>query len=216
MSTRRDAPHGREPSVEEAARRLEAVAERARYFAVHSAGRALLQRLELEDLIQEALLRAWQSRDAWPPAEPGEAGLLRWMATVVRRTAVDAARAARARRRDAQGAPIGRLDRSAFSRSGAATPADPGPGPRTRVVAHEGRERLAAAFQRLSGEHRRVLALRQFAGLGAAETAQRLRRSEAAVHSLFRRALGAWRAAAGADFPEFRDESAAGGRSVGP
>lgn len=216
MSTRRDPPLGKESAVEEAARRLESVAERTRYFAVHSAGRALLQRLELEDLIQEALLRAWQARDAWPPAEPGEAGLLRWMATVVRRTAVDAARAARARRRDGGGAAIGRLDRSAFSRTGAATPADPGPGPRTLVAASEGRERLAAAFRSLSGEHRQVLALRQFAGLSAAETGQRLRRSEAAVHSLFRRALGAWRTAAGADFLEFRDESTAGGRSVGP
>lgn len=46
-------------------------------------------------------------------------------------------------------------------------------------------------------EPRRMLGLRRFEGLSAAETAARMGRSEAAVHSLFRRALGAWEAASG-------------------
>ena len=41
-------------------------------------------------------------------------------------------------------------------------------------------------------DHRRVIGLRQFEGLSAAEVGQRLGRSESAVHSLYRRGLEAW------------------------
>ena len=52
------------------------------------------------------------------------------------------------------------------------------------------------AYHALAPDHRRVLGLRQFEGLSAAETGARMGRSEAAVHSLYRRALVAWEAAA--------------------
>ncbi len=57
-------------------------------------------------------------------------------------------------------------------------------------------EAWLAAFGTLTPEHRRVLGLRRFEGLSAAETAARMGRSETAVHSLFRRALVAWEEAA--------------------
>ena len=70
----------------------------------------------------------------------------------------------------------------------------PGPGPGTRVAGAEESSRLIAAYEGLAPDHRRVLGLRQFEGLSAAETGQRMGRSESAIHSLYRRALEAWQA----------------------
>ena len=61
------------------------------------------------------------------------------------------------------------------------------------IIDCQGRVQLGnPAFLRLLPEHRRVLGLRQFEGLDARSTAQRMGRSETAVHSLYRRALAAW------------------------
>lgn len=184
-----------------------------RWVAVHCAGRALLRRLEVDDLVQEALLRAWQDRDRWPERDPNDAAFARWLALLVRHATIDAARASRARKRAAREE---RLEASDFSRSGIATrdlPAQTA-GPATRAAVADTRLSLERAFLRLSGEHRRVIALRQFEGLSAADTAARLKRSEVAVHSLFRRALQAWEREAGHDFSAFGDESKPGPRST--
>lgn len=195
--------------------RLAAQAARLRWVALHCASRALLRRLELDDLVQEALLRAWTAREHWPPWEPGEAGLARWLAVVVRRSATDAARASRAAKRAGRET---RLELADFSSSGARARelAAASAGPATRASAGETRLELEQAFLRLSGEHRRVLALRQFAGLSAAEAAQRMGRSESALHSLFRRALQAWEREGRSAFPISHDENAAGPRSDKP
>ncbi len=184
-----------------------------RWVAVHCAGRALLRRLEVDDLVQEALLRAWQDRDRWPARDQNDAAFARWLALLVRHATIDAARASRARKRAAREE---RLDASDFSRSGI-TPRDlpaQTAGPATRAAAAETRLSLERAFLRLCGEHRRVIALRQFEGLSAAETAARLKRSEVAVHSLFRRALQAWERESGNNFSTFGDESNFGARST--
>jgi DNA-directed RNA polymerase specialized sigma24 family protein len=67
-------------------------------------------------------------------------------------------------------------------------------GPATRALAAEEALRVEQVFRALAPEHRRVLALRQFEGLSAAECALRMKKSESAVHSLYRRALLAWEA----------------------
>jgi len=200
-----------DPANDDAAR-LSALSPRLRWVALHCAGRALLRRLDADDLVQEALLRAWQDRAQWPKREPGELGLARWLAVLVRHAAIDAARASRAKKR--RGGEL-RLERSDYSRSQAGSGDLPArtAGPATRVGAAETRRDLERAFQALSGEHRRVLALRQFEGLSAAEAAARMGRSETAVHSLFRRALQAWERELGHGFPGFGDESAEPSRS---
>ncbi len=184
-----------------------------RWVAVHCAGRALLRRLEVDDLVQEALLRAWQDREGWPAREPSEAGFARWLALLVRHATIDAARASRARKRAAREQ---RLEASDFSRSGISArdlPAETA-GPATRAAVADTRKSLERAFLRLSGEHRRVIALRQFEGLSAAETGARLKRSDVAVHSLFRRALQAWEREAEHNFSTFGDESESSARST--
>jgi len=162
----------------------------------HLAGRAITARVELEDLLQEVYLRVLSGSSEVPAEEEGEAPLFRYLTRVARNTVVDAARAIRARKRDGNESPLVHSDWSHVgvraSHLAAATP-----GPFTRAGLAETEARLVAAFRSLSGEHRRILGLRQFEGLSARETAERTGRSEAAVHSLYRRALQAWSEASG-------------------
>lgn len=63
--------------------------------------------------------------------------------------------------------------------------------PTQALLAAEQVERLEAAFDGLSEEHREVLALSRIARLKRAEIAQQMQRSEASVRSLLTRALAA-------------------------
>ncbi len=165
---------------------------RLRLLIEYLAGGAVRRRVEAEDLVQEVYLRALSTRPEDVPAEePGDAALGRWLNTIARHVVIDAARAARAAKRDGNEE---RLARSTWSRFGALPAA--GPGPATQVVLAEDEGRLIDAYRSLSPDHRRVLGLRQFEGLSAAEAGRRMGRSEVAVHSLFRRALEAWEDAA--------------------
>ncbi len=164
---------------------------RLRLLFTHLVGANLRARVELDDLVQECLLRALTSSTA--PDDPSE--LWRWLATLARHTAIDAARALRTRRRSAQ---VARLERADWSRVGLRESrlAVRAPGVATQLAEAEEHARMLAAYEGLSAEHRRVIGLRQFEGLSAAEAAARLQRSESAVHSLYRRALQAWAEAA--------------------
>jgi RNA polymerase sigma-70 factor (ECF subfamily) len=151
----------------------------------------VLARTEVDDLAQEVFLRAVAADDL-PPHEPGDAPLYRYLSAIARHTVVDIARAIRAHKRDGR---EDRLLRSEWSRAAgvrASQVRSDGPGPSTRAAGAETGERLARGFQRLAADHRRVIGLRQFEGLSAAEAARRMGRSETAVHSLYRRALEAW------------------------
>lgn len=145
--------------------------------------------MDLDDLEQEVFLRALASTSPWPAATEGEAATMAYLQRIARHTVIDVARAIRAVKRD--GRTTG-LDRSQWSRAEGLTPASPGPGPHTAVAQRESEHRLEQAFQRLSGEHRRVIGLRQFEGRSAKETGLRMGRSDTAIHSLYRRALEAW------------------------
>lgn len=168
--------------------RLAQQTHRLRLLVSHLAGRAILARVELEDLVQEVFLRALSATDI-PAAEPGDPRLFRLLARIARNTVVDVARAIRSQKRDRSAAPLARLD---WSHAGSGEVASAGPGPATLVAGRETQRKMIAAYRRLPGDYRRVLGLRQFEGCSAAETARRMGRSETAVHSLYRRALLAW------------------------
>lgn len=181
------------PSVAERelfAARVAACAPRLRLLFAHLAGARLRAHAELEDLVQETLLRALGAARP-PPVDE----LAPWLNTLARHVAVDAARALRVRRR---GAGALRLERADWSHVGLreSQVAAAGAGVVTRAAGEEEQRRLMSAFLRLSNEHRRVIGLRQFEGLSAALVARRMGRSESAVHSLYRRALEAWADAA--------------------
>jgi len=147
-------------------------------------GPALARRVEVDDVVQETLLRAW--RDLPRAALSGDDALGGWLAAIARHVIVDVARAARRQGTQAL------LERSAWSRAGALDPADATAGPATRAARGEEHQRLLAAYRSLSPRHRRVIALRQFEQRSARESAPLLGCTELAVHALFRRALDAW------------------------
>ena len=171
-------------------------AARASLFARHAGklrlyvefrlGPALARTVEVDDVVQEACLRAW--RDLERATLSGEGAFLGWLSAIARNVIADIARAARAQKREGRAV---RLARSDWSRAGV-EPAATGAGPRTRAEQGELQQRLRAAFHSLSPQHRRVIALRQFEQKSAREAAPQLGCSELAVHALFRRALDAW------------------------
>lgn len=162
-------------------------AGRLELLLTHLSGRALRKRVEVEDLVQEVFLRALASPERLALAsERGE--LAPWLASLARRVVIDVVRVARAAKRAGREEPLRREEWSSSGLDHALR----GPGPATEAHAAEASRRMARAFLALSPEHRRVIGLRQFEGLCAAEAALRMGRSEAAVHSLYRRALEAW------------------------
>ena len=160
--------------------------DRLRLYVEFRLGRALARRVEVEDVVQETFLRAW--RDLERATLSGDNAFFGWIATIARHVITDVARAARARCPSCDPG----LERRDWSRAGERDPVDPGSGPVTRTVRNETGERLRAAFQALSPQHRRVIALRQFEQRSARDAAPQLGCSEMAVHALFRRALDAW------------------------
>jgi RNA polymerase sigma factor (sigma-70 family) len=176
--------------------RLAAQGERLRMLLMHLASRAVRSRFELEDLLQEIYLRAVTAPSGLPPAVPGDGELWRFLVVLARHTVIDAARSIRAGKR--AGTPLS-LD---ATRSGRRPSAHEGrlasailaksAGPSTRAAAAESARALAAAFDALPAEHRRVIGLRRFEALPARAAAERMGRSETAVHSLYRRALETW------------------------
>ncbi|MEM8711931.1 MAG: sigma-70 family RNA polymerase sigma factor [Planctomycetota bacterium] len=175
---------------------LAQLAGRIELLVAHLAGSALRRRIGVEDLAQDVTVAVLASERA-----QGLRGdeLWRFVRAVARSTVVDAARRLRhAPRREASlasGRPSG-VASSASSGDGRLDPGAPGPGPRSLVANAEAERNLLAAFDALIPEHRRVLGLRRIEGLSAREAAERMGRSESAIHSLYRRALSAWAEAA--------------------
>jgi RNA polymerase sigma factor (sigma-70 family) len=164
-----------------------------RLLLMHLAGKQVRASVELEDLVQEVYVRAIGHADSLPPEEPKDLPLRRFLGKLARTTVVDAVRAIRARKRGG-GVKALRLSRSDWSSSGILENLVAGvqPGPSTEAAQWDEQRRLLAAFEQLAPDQRRVLGLRQFEGLSAAESARRMGRSEDAVNSLYRRALEAW------------------------
>ena len=174
--------------------RLTELAGRLTLLMEHLAGDALARRVDRADLVQETLLRLLRSGATEQAADEGDSALWAHARTMARRVVVDAARKARFEpRRLSSLVPRRRTQPgTADSTSGPVHAAAGRPGPATEAAVRESAQRWVAAYRRLAPDHRRVIGLRRFEGLSAAETAERMNLSPAAVHSLFRRALGAW------------------------
>ena len=159
----------------------------------HLAGRAIRSRIEIDDLLQEVYLRALCAGASLPEPEVGELALRRFLTHIARHVVIDAARAIRAAKRDGSEE---RLERSDWSQAtGSERLAAQAPGPATGAASNEAVAHIVAAFEGLRPEHRRVIGLRQLEGLSARDVGRRMGRSEVAVHSLYRRALAAWKEA---------------------
>lgn len=165
---------------------------RLRLYADYRLGVALRRRVDVDDVLQEAFLRA--SQDLAGRRLEGVSDVYRYLSRLLRNVIVDAARAARAARRDGREEPLHWAD---WSTSGVdRAHASPRSGPFTRAARTEKQRLLEEALDNISPRHRRVIALRQFEQRPASEVLGLMDcETEGAVHALYRRALDAWGAA---------------------
>ncbi|MFI6784700.1 sigma-70 family RNA polymerase sigma factor [Micromonospora sp. NPDC050276] len=130
-----------------------------------------------EDLLQDTMLQAWRHLDRLPPE--GEA-LRRWLFTVARRIAIDAARARKARPTE-----VGMTDMALLAESVDLTEG---------IIATQ---TVRRALPKLTAAHRAVLIELYFLGSSTDEAAARLGIPEGTVKSRAHYALRALRAAIG-------------------
>jgi RNA polymerase sigma-70 factor (ECF subfamily) len=119
---------------------------------------------DMEDVVMDAFLKAWQSL----PAFQGRSSLRTWMYRLIYNAAVDRVRA-RKRRREQPMADRGRDGET--GRAEAAVEDATQPGPDDIVARRDMTEAVSRAMQRLSPEHRIVLELRYVEGLSYGEMA---------------------------------------------
>lgn len=142
-------------------------------------GARLRERVEVDDVLQEAGLRAFRSIESVPCED--EEAFFRWLASVAERVIVDLAR--RHRRRPAE----------ALAQEVPASIVSPSRGLRR----DERFERLQEALDTLRPGHREVIVLTRIHGLPLREVAERMNRSYAATAQLLSRALNALRSSFG-------------------
>ena len=145
--------------------------ERLLAFTTTRLGPELRRRFEPDDVLQDALLRAFESieRFEWR----GGDSAFSWIASIVEFRIRDLARPARRRPQVALGP----------------EPPDDEASPSDRLHRFERRERLEDALGRLSPAHERVIRWARIERLTTAQIAERLDRSEGAVRHLLLRAL---------------------------
>lgn len=145
---------------------------------------ALRARESSSDLVQSAcreiLGRVAEFR------HPSEDAFRAWLFTAARRKIANRARDLEREKRDVARELPGDLRESALAALGATYSRITSP--TGHALRREQIERLEAAIDSLSEEHREVLTLAYFAGLSRAEIGERIGRSEEAVRSLLHRA----------------------------
>jgi len=145
-------------------------AERLLVFVRVRLGSALREKIEAEDVLQDAYVAAVKSFDEFDYTDEG--AFLRWMCRIIDNRLRDAHDYFAAKKRQATPLP-----KSAPT------------GPVTALHRAENVQRLEAALAQLGDEHREVLLLRYFEGLTAEEAGQRMHRSAGAIRNLSARAL---------------------------
>lgn len=144
--------------------------DRLLVFVRTKLGGALREKIEPEDVLQDAFVTALKSFDEFEYTDDG--AFLRWMCRLIDHRLRDAYDYFTAKKRQAIPLP-----RSAPT------------GPLTALGRAENRQQLEAALSKLSDEHREVLLLRYFEGLSAEEAGVRMNRSAGAIRNLAARAL---------------------------
>jgi RNA polymerase sigma-70 factor (ECF subfamily) len=171
-----------------------------RMLACVQIGRRLRSKLDADDLIQEAFLRAHQAIGRFRGTTEEE--FLSWLRGILAHVVADQIRRYHGtERRDPK---LERALEFEFERSSEGfvrVLAAPTSSPSQRLVRHERAVRLAAALERLPPASREVLLLRHFQDLSFPEIARRMGRTLDGVKNLWIRALGRLRREA-----DFHDE----------
>jgi RNA polymerase sigma-70 factor, ECF subfamily len=149
---------------------------------------------EAEDVVQEALIRAFYALDRFDPTRP----LRPWLFQIVRNLA-------RNRRRSVRRylAAVGRWWQSTAQRETAPTPTGP-----TGAIEEEEAQVLWQAVQQLATSDQEVIYLRYFLELSVADTAAALKVAEGTVKSRLSRALVRLRRVVEREFPGLQREGA--------
>jgi RNA polymerase sigma-70 factor (ECF subfamily) len=150
---------------------LEQVRPRVEAFIESRLGPELRRFVEPCDLLQETMLRALRAKDQFTAGSADE--LFRWLCGIAQHALQEAARR---RQRDAA-APLG------------LEPPGTGTSPEARSRRDERFERLQAALDELSPDHRQVILLARIERLPMKEVAQRMGRTPEAATQLLWRAL---------------------------
>lgn len=148
---------------------------------------------EADDAVQETMLRAWRNLDRFE----GRASLRTWLYRIATRVCLDALSARSRRARPMEEGPPGTVESSLVQRSRShwlepipdaqALPADADPAERA-MLRESIRLAFVAALQHLPPKQRAVLLMTEVLGCSAAEVAECLDTSVAAVNSALQRA----------------------------
>lgn len=144
-----------------------------------------------EDIIQDAFATAFRSIASFRPEGPD--AFYRWLSTIADNRLIDVARAKNAAKRGARATNVERSSVAALIELAATTSRTPS----RSADGHEVAALVQVALASLKPEYREALSLRFLQGLSVAETAQRLDKTEAAVHKLCSRGLQALRESMG-------------------
>jgi len=152
--------------------------------------------LSVEDILQEAFADAVQRISSFQ--NRGDGAFLAWLGTIAEHRLIDMARAARAAKRGGGRAqvdtPAGDVSRVGDLLSLLAAHEHT---PSRSIAGHEATSAVQAALRTLKDEYRQVLQLRYFEGLSVAATAERMGRTEPAIHMLCHRAVAQLRESLG-------------------
>lgn len=148
---------------------------------------------EADDAVQETMVRAWRNLDRFE----GRASLRTWLYSIATRVCLDALREESRRMRPMETGPVGTIDDALTSMPGTywlepisdahAIPSDADPAERL-MLRQSIRLAFVAALQHLPPRQRAALLLTEVLGWSAAEVADSLETSVAAVNSALQRA----------------------------
>jgi RNA polymerase sigma factor (sigma-70 family) len=145
-------------------------ADRLHVFVKAKLGAALREKIEAEDVLQDAYVSALKSFEQFEYADEG--AFLRWMCRIIDHRLRDANDYFTADKR--QAIPLARKAPT---------------GPSTALHRVEARQKVESALLQLSEEHRQVILLRYFEGLSTEEAGVRMNRTAGAIRNLCARAL---------------------------
>lgn len=160
-----------------------------RLFVRYRMGRRVRSAMESVDLVQEVYMGAFRAFSTFQGKTQRD--FYNWLCGIATHRISDERRKIEA---------IKRGGAAKFARTKSTSSGSPldrvegqGPGPKTLAVLREDGEQMEECFSQLSERDQEVIGLRQFEGLNAKETADRMQINENHVNVLYFRAMQKWR-----------------------